>query len=618
MIRLRDAYVLASTKLRTRRIRTLLAVISAGLIFGGIILISLLLTGLQNSLANYTKAGYGGRYFLSLTDNQYFTSSTFDLANKRAQEISLERAKALKLQAKTPAQQEAAASVVRNAGTGELGRNVSSGELDQQQASSEKQPALTSNQVAAKLSGLPITKIHEGRTLQYSTGAAIRIVQNGKELGSLDAKGFSGGAGYGSSVKEPTIQALDKNLLEPFLASGQSFDNAKDVRIPVLMPLDYALELTETVISKTMPLKDVIALKQAAQKKLAGKDLTLCLRNIEASQQYGEATAQSEDLAKNGKSKDYIKPDLQLGVPPGACQPVTILRDVRTPEQKSDADFQRRLEGKELPVTQAVQARIVGFVPPAPSFNDTLGLSFLFTSGPSGSLYIPLEATKTPGLLDTFFNRFPSSSSVVHYVEAASIADYRTILKKNCEINNTPDTIVEACHREGKFFTMINYGNPSVGFQDIFKTVSKVLAIIILVILGIAVIIMMTTIGKIMADSRRETGVFRAIGARRFDISLIYLLYACLLALRAFVIALILATGVALVLTHFYGPALTTTAIDAFGTYDNFTSVSLIGFDILQLLAILGITQIAAVLASLLPIANNVGRNPIKALRDET
>ena len=608
MIRLHDAYVLASTKLRTRRIRTILAVISAGLIFGVIILASLLLTGLQNSLSSYARAGFGGRYFLSLSDYSAFSQSVFEATDKRAQSIATERIKSLKTQAKSPAQIEAVASAVRN---------PISSDLDREQATHEIQPPVTNDQVSKKLSGLPIKGVYEGRTLGVFGFLGFHIVQGGKELGTITTKDNMGPSSYGGSVKSPLIQALDKDLLTPFVTAGQSLNDTNDPRVPVLVPLDYALDLTSTIIPKTIPIKDSIALKQAAQKKLVGQNLTLCFRNRAALDQYGEAAAQAEDLEKNGKSKDYVKPDVQLTIPPGACLPVAVTRDTRTPEQKADMDFQRRLEGKELPQTQLVQTRIVGFVSPAPSFNDALGLSALFTSGPFGSLYLPLEATHAPGPIDALFNRFPSSSTVVHYVEAASVTDYRTILKKSCTFTADPTAAADSCAKDGRYYVMQNYGNPSVGLQDAFGTIARVGLTIILIMLGVAVVIMMTTIGKIMADSRRETGVFRAIGARRLDIASIYLLYASLLALRSFVIALVLATGVSLVLTSAYGPELTAKAIDAFGTYTDYHPVTLIGFSWWQLLAILGITQVAALVASLLPIANNVGRNPIKALRDE-
>jgi len=128
---------------------------------------------------------------------------------------------------------------------------------------------------------------------------------------------------------------------------------------------------------------------------------------------------------------------------------------------------------------------------------------------------------------------------------------------------------------------------------------------------------MIGTIGKIIADNRKETSVFRAVGAKRHEIAQIYLLYTGILATLSFLVALVIGLGVAIYAEAAYSPGLSVQAALAFNSSDLHKTFHLITFNALDLLKILGFALLVSLVSSSVPIAHNLSRNPIKDMREE-
>lgn len=75
MIRLNDGALLAITKLRTRKVRTVVTVVTASLLFGGLIGATLVVGGVVQSTKSFTKGGLSDRY---ITNVQYFGATAYD------------------------------------------------------------------------------------------------------------------------------------------------------------------------------------------------------------------------------------------------------------------------------------------------------------------------------------------------------------------------------------------------------------------------------------------------------------------------------------------------------------------------------------------------------------
>lgn len=92
----------------------------------------------------------------------------------------------------------------------------------------------------------------------------------------------------------------------------------------------------------------------------------------------------------------------------------------------------------------------------------------------------------------------------------------------------------------------------------ISKTALKSLQIMGIIIGCIAALIMMGVIGRVIADGRRETAVFRAIGATRNDMRLVYTMYTALFSLIIVVVSIAIGLGFAVWLDAMYAADIST------------------------------------------------------------
>ena len=149
--------------------------------------------------------------------------------------------------------------------------------------------------------------------------------------------------------------------------------------------------------------------------------------------------------------------------------------------------------------------------PPSPTPSAT----FLFA--------IPAPVNNDPWMgpmsQDMFIASFPS-------VEKARTA----VASNSCQMNWTP-----AC--ESMPFSLGAYGTNYLTVDDIVRQLRPVILTLLIIAFTIATIIIWAMMGRVMADSRRETAVFRAIGAKRSDIAAVYVTYSVWVAVRIVIFA---------------------------------------------------------------------------------
>ena len=138
------------------------------------------------------------------------------------------------------------------------------------------------------------------------------------------------------------------------------------------------------------------------------------------------------------------------------------------------------------------------------------------------------------------------------------------------------------------------------------------------VVAAIAALILMGMVGRVISDSRRETAVFRAIGAKRNDIRAIYVIYTLFLSLLVAAMTLAIGFGVALWINGQFASEATIQAHLTFVGADRSAEFRLFGVWWEALLAIVALIIVAGLVSMLLPIARNLARSPIKDMRDET
>ena len=128
---------------------------------------------------------------------------------------------------------------------------------------------------------------------------------------------------------------------------------------------------------------------------------------------------------------------------------------------------------------------------------------------------------------------------------------------------------------------------------------------------------MIGTVGRVIADSRRETAVFRAIGAKRLDIAQIYFTYTVFLAGLVATTALLIGFVAASIADSRWSAGLSIDALVAYNAQDLTRQVSLFGMNGGQLLLILGLVVVASLASAIVPLLTNIRRNPIRDMRDE-
>ena len=154
-------------------------------------------------------------------------------------------------------------------------------------------------------------------------------------------------------------------------------------------------------------------------------------------------------------------------------------------------------------------------------------------------------------------------------------------------------------------------------FNDLF---GKAMIILIPIIAGLAIVIMWFTISRIMADSRYETAIYRAIGARRGDIRRIYLVYVTILALIIGLVAVSLGFVTLLIVNNCLSRAITAALQSALSLTEQdvaFNFLAMSGQTAAMCGLIVLLIIVACWLSSITPITRNTLRQPIDDLRSQ-
>jgi ABC-type antimicrobial peptide transport system permease subunit len=160
------------------------------------------------------------------------------------------------------------------------------------------------------------------------------------------------------------------------------------------------------------------------------------------------------------------------------------------------------------------------------------------------------------------------------------------------------------------------YGDISGSVQGIADSATKIIKWVAIMMLIFVTIPMMSTMGKILADSQRETGVFRAFGARNRDIAKIYVVYSVILASLAFMVAILISSIITLILTGKYGGILGAQLTELAGS-STVLRVSLYGISLMHWAVLYSLLIVSAILGATIPVLRTLRKDPILAMRDE-
>ncbi len=641
MIRLTDAVVLAYTKLRTHRIRTGITVGIAGILFGIILAAVFIVQGVAQSVERFGEEGLGKRALVAVTQS----SRSFEVYEHLEDEkfiAEVEAAHKEVVDKKTAVAKKYAMPYdpsVEDPSPIEVDRQTKQKKIDSRNMYHEsvQKVALARTKkdykpfdIDAYLAKYASAKKLGGLSSILPTeGDSFVFMKDGKEpalLGFRELQLSRLGTGQDDDIR---LMVLDQSVADPFINKSVQYDAQKG-EIPVILPLDKA--------EKALGLKKLGATATTQQRydrlaevrsRIGEVTASFCYRNAASQQQLGTAIAQRKEIKDNADKAGYIAPKLQYAVPSDAsCGAVSTSKDTRTAAEKK-TDESRIAYEKELgiyigePKQHKVTVRAIGVSGSSP---DTMGMptdvagmvySLLSSQIGYGQWVIPSEFLKEipaeyrPEELfgvygDGTIESTPFFTSATHLVEFGNLEDARAVIKANGTYGDLGDVFAYP------------FGSSILVVEELKDMFAKAMLWALAIVGGVAIIILGSVIGRTVSEGRRESAVFRAIGARRSDIGSIYGMYSLLLSLRVALFAVVLGAVLALALEVLLSNTATIAARFAYAAVETDKTFHFFGIGSWYIPLILGAIIVFGMIASIIPVIRSARRNPINDMRDDT
>jgi hypothetical protein len=629
MIRLGDATILALTKLKTRKVRTVVTIVTASLLFSTLTFAIFVAGGVLDSAKRFTSGNLAERYIANVTFSGNEGGSNEQSVRDRANELYPQIIADKKAAAKQLGIEYDPKTEPKPVEENEGGVYLNSESLAARRALNEyraKQPTPREKLETIADKYHPKAYFSFG---QSTINGQMKLMKEGKEdfaekantMGFNPTQDITNGWSY-----------LASSVLHPFFVEQKYLDAQENKNdLPVVAPyskVEAALGLKP--LAKNAPPKDRLDRISEVRARAATVTFTTCYRNSASQSQIDQAQQAAREIEQNKNNKDYQKPALIYGLPlANDCAPATVLSDKRTTEEKRNAEkqleFNRRFGDIVDPIQQKVTARVVGISPDGfdPTSFSSVDVLIAMIAGSSlqGTWAVPQEmydSLPNKGVYEKFYPTsdvtapqmtaayIPASSQLVEFSTAEDARGFMT--KEGCTGMD--------CSATKPFVSY--FGSNSVLVQDLTANITTALSYVALAVAIIASLILMGMVGRVISDSRRETAVFRAIGAKRNDIRVIYVTYTIFLSLLIAVATLAIGCGFALWLDGQTSAEATIRAQLTFVGVDPSVEFHLFGIWWQALLAIIGLVVLAGLVSMLLPISRNLARSPIKDMRDDT
>lgn len=636
MIRVGDAFVLAYTKLRVHKIRTGVAVGVAGMLFGLIAAVIIIAQGIFSSVDSFSDQGLNNRTILTITRSpQSLTFNEYDHRDDPAFIIEVEAAHKELVAKKTAAAKKY--GIPYDATTEDPSPVI----IDPQTKNKVIKDSALSESIVLSLGNAKRTAAHKPFDIEayVSKFSSAKIIQEYKEVKPAEGELVYMKDGKEAYTQEsrmamynanpPTLTVLDASLSKPFI-SNTSYDSTKG-EIPVIIPYSAAEKLLGyKKLDGGAPMQEKLDRLNDVRSRIGEVTTTYCYRNNASSALLARALAQKEEMKVGAAAdKNYVKPAVIYTVPEDTtCGAVTIATDTRTAAQKKQ-DSQYVLYEKEIgtyigePQQQLVTVRGVGIASEVGStgvssiadmtqslFSSWLGYG-TWTIPADLLAQVPADMRPdvifNPGVKTTQTNQFAFFMPETYLVEFGDKEDARTLVRGSGLFGGS---------MSGETFAY-PFGS-GVLIVDELKTMFETALMWVFIVIGsIAVVILASIIGRTVSEGRRESSIFRAIGASRLDIGSIYGTYVLLLSLRIMLFALVLGAIFALVLEVLFWQEATLGARLAYAANDVTKEFHFFNLGSPYLLWIAVVILIASVIASIIPILLGARRNPIKDMRND-
>mgnify|MGYP003604603883 CR=1 FL=1 len=621
MIKISDSITLARTKFKIRRIRLTLSLIMISLLCSILILGYIALERSAASLNEFSNQGLNGRYLVSVS--RWNGISVYD---KVANEELFSEAESLY---KKSVEEEK--KTYKEYGI-DYYEDLSQAPTATYGGSDEKYFNFGSkyaNQVIVEFlqSNYPVTKTEQIKLLLKEYGAinkytaqpfaakngSFTMLQNGQEPETQKVINDDNYQKISSYVSY--MNSVDDDLANPFIGSDYKLEKNE---IPILVNYEIAekfLGLKPIDTSATEQEKyDRI---QELRKRVSEESRTFCWRNDASKALYATALIANND--KNSNVRYNLGND--------TCSTPTVKEDKRSTEEvlleKENTKLQKELGQYEEPASKFVTVRPIGVMPDMPDsmyMSDVKDFLQAMTSSTldRGSAIVPRDLyeknVEDEVIKDIFEQKTVGSSFMeILFGSDAYIAEFSTADEMR-EFIKDVDCASEYCGPDVSLKVETFSNNAAI----IYDTKNYAMNIFLWVLLASSVVITLLiyiVINRILADSRKETSVFRAIGYSRFEISQIYIMYIALFSSIVSILTTIISAVVVMAVKSIYEPQASLYFTNFFAL-DQTKDFVIVDFSIL--IPLIGVPVfVIGIIASIIPLIINTHRSPLKNLRAE-
>lgn len=634
MLRILDASKLALTKLRTRKIRLAVTIIVAGLLFGVVVFGLTVLRASMASIGRFSRDTMSTRYLLAYSNHNKDQSELFYNTPQDAKDriLALHKqhiadkkaaAKALGVEYDEKSEEEPIMKINQD-DSGSLNRNSWAVKTFLRQYTDEKNPLKPERiDAAAKRFGSSVTyRIQNvgGRdgSLDVMIGGREDFQRN-KEAVPEQLNEFVSAAGY--------QEILDESLLNYYFLPHRA--HATSNEIPVFISYnDAAVLLGKKPLPTTAQPQQHIERIRELRNEAGNITIQVCYRNNASSHLIQQALDQQRTAANKSKNEFDVKPSIEYALPAAdSCGGAIVKKDNRSASEKMADEklqkFNQQFSTENITPQQAkLTYRVVGLLPDT-AYGDDLKskLAGALNANMPSRWIIPKQtfeagAAKTylPNILTTERQELSgglSDTTIYEFIDAEHARAFYHATMCNVQPKDK-DLCVDGVSN----FTR-PFGSNSLVIEELQQQLTPILWYSLLGVIGVAAFILMLTISRTVADSRKESAIFRALGATRLDIAQIYVMYTLLLAGLIALFAIVAGLIGAGVIDVLYSADFSTAARYIIMPRDLNTTFQLFTFDPL-IIALAAVSIVAAALiGSILPLVRNTRRNPMKDMRDE-
>lgn len=642
MIRLLDATTLALTKLRTHPIRTIVTTLIASLLFGALLAGSIISSGAFTSIETLSKNGLTSRYIVEVNPAIAQTESNSVLRDKQ---VIAKAKKAYEELVKQKQREASRLGLDYNQASDQppfsetvdgeprlslIDRNgISQSLLTEKYGGhapiDDAKLAATSQQYGA-IKHFNVTNLHVAR------GSSLSILPGGREVFYDNTDDAELNAKYAPPIIDNVFRVAPPDLTRPFLFEGDGGWTPHTNTLPVILP--------QNIVEQILDLEKLPPSASTDQKIQRGKDIArkargfvfqACYRNSASIDLIQQAVMQQKSTQASDNKRVAEDSSLIYALPDAAaCANPNITHDTRTADQIKHDENQKVFDKKfglhEEPKSFFVPFTIVGVSPVQTNSSDkSRGVAdilqtLLQTTGVGQlvpeHLYSQLaDTTRFADILRSeSFYLLGNEDEKTRYVEFATATAAQTFIDEQSCVTQYDGT----CKPAGRDYMAIMALSESAALNDLKSKAASWFRLAVIGVTALAGLLAWFAISRTIAEARHETAIFRAIGFKRIDISLIYVTYAIVISLLTALLAAGIGLLCAYLIDRLYAPWFTAQTQYLFGGFDTVSQFSLFHIDIGQVSVTVGACILSGLLGALIPLIRNTRRNPIKDMRSDS